>query len=119
MKKLAKYNILWIVLYWITRGFTEGWKWADKIPSAGAYHIVRLIECIAVYAIAVSAFGWRYPTAMFLIGMFIYERINMYVDKKVWFKEKGSKFDIGIKIGRYPWQDWGLLTAGVLIWLYE
>ncbi len=102
-----------IIVYWITRGFTEGWKWSDKIPSASAYHIMRLIECIAVYGISVKAYGWKYPTAMFLIGIFIYERINMWVDKKVMFKERGAIFDIGIKIKRYPYQDYLILLTGI------
>jgi len=107
-----------IILYWISRGFTEGWKWSDKIPSTGHYHLMRLLEVLCIFFIAKYGIEWKTIVVDTLIGIFIYERINMYVDKKVWFKKPGSVFDIGIKIKRYPWQDWLILITGILIWLY-
>ena len=106
-------------IYWITRGFTEGWKWSDKIPSASVYHLVRLVECIAVYLLGVKAYGWEWTTASTLIGIFVYERINQKLASGNWFKKKGQIFDIGIKIKRYKWQDYLILTAGIGVLLYE
>ena len=101
-----------IFIYWLSRGFTEGWKWG-KILSSAIYHLMRLIECIAVYIIGCIAFGLMTTTAWFLIGIFFYERINQKLASGNWFKKKGQIFDIGLKIKRYPWQDYLILITGI------
>lgn len=110
---------MFTLLYWISRGFTEGWKWADKIPSSAAYHLWRLIEVIAIFGIVLFTPTIWVFLAQNLIGMFIYERINMYVDQRKWFKEPGAIFDIGLKIPRYKWQDYLLLLLGIGIWVSQ
>jgi len=107
-----------ILLYWISRGFTEGLKWSDRTKYANEYHIWRFIECVAVYYISIVAYGWKLPTVFFLIGMFIYERILMKIASKKWFKDEGDIFKLIWNIPRHRWQDYLILATGIGIWLF-
>ena len=102
-----------VLLYWISRGVTEGLKWSERKFSASEYHLWRLVECIAIYALLVIKYGWQSPTAGFLIGIFIYERVLMKLHNGKWFKDEGTIFDIGIKVKRYKWQDYLILATGI------
>ena len=102
-----------IVLYWISRGVTEGLKWSDRKYSATEYHLWRLVEVIAVIlAVVLYKDFWNF-IGLNLIGIFFYERILMKIAKDKWFKDKGEIFDIGIKIPRYRWQDYLILAGGI------
>ena len=104
-----------ILLYWLSRGVTEGLKWSDRKFTASEYHLLRLVECVAIYTLLVIKYGWQYPTAGFLIGIFIYERVLMKIAEGKWFKDEGAIFDIGIKVKRYKWQDFLIVAVGIIL----
>ena len=103
-----------ILLYWISRGFTEGYRWADKIPSAKNYHIWRLVEVLAILIALNIHYGAEFIFGEMCVGAFLYERINMKISQNKWFKKEGEIFDIGYKIPRYKYQDFIILGAGLL-----
>jgi len=103
-----------ILVYWFSRGVTEGLKWSEKPYTSALYHIWRLIEVLAVVGAVLlyndfwNFIGWN------LIGIFFYERILMKIASDKWFKDKGTIFDIGITIKRYKWQDYCILLGGII-----
>ncbi len=103
-----------IILYWISRGVTEGLKWSDRKDYSAKYHIWRLVEVVAILLAIIWYQSFWALIGQSLIGIFIYERILMKIAYDKWFKDKGSIFDIGIKIKRYPYQDWLILAGGVI-----
>jgi len=103
-----------IVLYWVVRGALEGLIWSNKPYKASTYHLLRLVEVLAVLG-AIWAFnGVLTLLGETLVGIFLYERVNMKVSQNKWFKKEGEIFDIGIKIPRYKWHDWAILGVGLL-----
>ena len=103
-----------IVLYWISRAITEGCKWTEKTYTASFYHIWRLIEVLAVVGTVLLYKDFWNFIGLNLIGIFIYERILMWIADDRWFKKAGTIFDVGIKIPRYVWQDWLIMLAGIV-----
>ena len=107
-----------IILYWISRGFTEGRKWSNKSFSASEYHLWRLVEVIAIIgAILLYSDIWNL-LGQTLVGIFIYERILMKIASNKWFKDEGTIFDIGLKIKRYKWQDYLILLVGIILLMF-
>ena len=104
---------MFIFLYWISRSFTEGYKWSDRKYTAAEYHLWRLVEVIAIFVAILLCGGVKNLIAWNLIGIFFYERILMKIADNRWFKKPGTIFDIGIKIKRYPYQDWIILITGI------
>lgn len=106
---------MFIILYWISRGFTEGWKWSERPYKSSYYHLMRLVEVITIILTVVFYKDFWALIGQSLIGVFIYERILMKISKNVWFKDSGEIFDIGLKIKRYKWQDFLILIAGIIL----
>lgn len=108
-------NFIAIMIYWISRGVTEGLKWSDKPYKSSTYHLWRLVEVIAVFVAIISFESIMLMLGGMLVSIFLYERILMKIASDKFFKDKGIIFDIGIKIKRYPYQDWLVLGVGGLL----
>ena len=135
--------IFFSLVYWFSEGATEGYTWADSIrrdiniiisgtlgDGAGilGYHGYRFLEVLGILSIALLSWilkpkpfrnsGFNYYCIFFgsqFTGAFIYERVLMYVSRGILFKDPGWIFKMfGLEIPRYPWQDWIILTIGVL-----
>lgn len=102
---------LLLLLYFISRAYTEAHKWGNPLSSS-VYHIWRFIESLFVFVVMVRLYGWN-GVGYFLIFLFCYERILMKLTQDKWFKDSGEIFDIGVKIKRYPAQDWFILGTGI------
>ena len=106
-----------IILYWISRGVTEGLFWQDANYKSSTYHLWRLVEVVAVILAIVLYKDFWVLIGQSLVGMFIYERVLMKIADNKWFKDEGTLFDIGWEIPRYRWQDCLILLAGIGIWV--
>ena len=107
--------IILLFLYFISRALTEAHKWGSKLSSYN-YHTWRFIESLLPYYVAVEKFGFFKGSGIFLIGLFIYERILCYRLNKKWFKKEGWVFKIGLwDIERHSYQDWTILAAGIVL----
>ena len=104
-----------IILYWISRGFTEGWKWSNKPFKSSHYHLVRLAEVLTIIGAVLFYENFWHFIGQNLVGVFIYERILMKLSSNKYFKDDGEVFDIGVKIKRYHWQDIAILFAGLIL----
>ncbi len=130
MKKYLKYIVVvFILLYFVGNGATEGYTWADStqrlenpVIRGGVegdgfldYHGYRTFETGFVFFASFCLLGiGGLGTSM--VGLFIYERILNFVDKGIWFKEAGWEYYIvGFTIKRYMWQDFAVLIIGVVL----
>ena len=119
-----------LLLYFIAEGATEGWFWAstqrrldnhiirgrDKGNGRFDYHFWRFLETIFIYVCSILLLGFWNGTGMFLIGLFVYERVVCRVVNDNWFKEEGWKYYIaGYTFSRYRRQDWTALIVGTLM----
>ena len=103
-----------LLLYFVSRALTEAHKWGSLLSSYN-YHSWRFVESLLPYTTSVYIFGLFKGTGLFLIGLFVYERILCYRLNKKWFKEEGWVFKIGKwNIKRYPYQDWLILIGGII-----
>jgi len=105
--------VILLLLYFISRAYTEAHKWGKPL-SASAYHIWRFIETLSPVVMITYLLGWE-GMGISLISLFVYERILCYRLNNKWFKDRGTVFDIGIKIKRYRWQDYCILITGLLL----
>lgn len=108
-----------IILYWISRGVTEGLKWSDEKDYGHKYHLWRLVEVIAVILAIVLYKDFWNLIGQSLIGIFIYERILMKMASNKWFKDEGWIFEIGFNIPRHRWQDYLILICGIILLVFK
>ena len=101
-----------LLLYFLSRALTEAHK-LGKPLSSYKYHSWRFIESLLPFAFSVYVFGLFKGIGLFLIGLWIYERILCYRLNKKWHKESGWVFKIGLwDIPRHKIQDYCILTIG-------
>lgn len=121
--------IIFILLYFIGEGATEGYTWADseqrmenKIIKGGSegngildYHGYRTLETCFVFFASIVMLGiGGLGTSM--IGLFVYERILNIVNIGAYFKPGGWEYYIfGMNFKRYAYQDWLILVIGVTL----
>ena len=134
---------LFIIMYWLAEGVSEGWTWSTterkKINklihpnnhSNGImdYHGWRILENLGIWGTVVTAFFLDIPIKSFFalgigawfIGAFCYECSLNYVNKGTMYKPVDYKWHIlGYDI---PWwggkRIWILPTIGLIVLLFE
>ena len=134
---------LFIIMYWLAEGVSEGWTWSTKLRkrtnklihpnnhSNGImdYHGWRILENLGIWGTVVTAFFLDISVQSFFllgigawfIGAFCYECSLNYVNKGTMYKPVNYKWHIlGYDI---PW--WGgkkifiLPAIGLVVLLFE
>lgn len=104
-----------VVLYWVSNGFVEGWKWKNpdrESPwvSANTYHVWRALSTFSFMA-AASSTPWVYSDLLLFLslvvlanaaGWVLYERTMSIVEKGDFMAVRGETWHLvnGINIPR-------------------
>jgi len=127
-------HILDVIVIWMSfigEGATEGYTWASKERrmdnpiikgsdvSGGkgklGYHKLRFAETFGLFYLSQRVFPTLIGLGVFLIGLFIYERVLTKVVNNVYFYKDKSPYRFGkITVKRALWQDWLALTGGLV-----
>ena len=126
-------DILVALGYFLSQGATEGYTWStpqrrleNKIIKTGKkgkgfldYHSWRFPATFFAFYVLVRLLGLFHGLGLFLVGLFLYERILNQVRDGKWFKKNGWEYHIGkLSFKRYVWQDCVAAVLGVLLWVF-
>lgn len=124
-------DALFILLYFIAEGATEGYTWAsptrrlsNRIIKGGRdengfakidYHGWRFFETFFAFYALQRFFSIFIGLGLFLVFLFIYERVINKVVNDNYFKPNTATYKImGKEFDRKQWHDWLALLIGIV-----